>query len=331
MIITKTPYRISFFGGGTDYPTWCNNYGGQVLSTSIDKYCYISFRDLPPFFDHKYRLVYSKIENVTELKDIEHPVIREALKDHDFHNLGVEIHHDGDLPARSGLGSSSSFAVGLYNAICSYKGNAASKMKLADYAIYLEQELLRENVGFQDQIAVAYGGLNHITFQKGGGYNVSPVEISKSRIKQLESHLLLFFTGTTRFASNIAGEQIKSLNANENKLQNMSKMVDDGINILLDSSINIEEFGRLLHNAWEYKKSLTNSITNNDIDNIYDVGRNAGALGGKLLGAGGGGFILFFAPPDRHYHIKSCLSDLINVPFAFENSGSEVIFNDMKI
>ena len=329
MIISKTPYRVSFFGGGTDYPTYCKKYGGQVLSTSIDKYCYISLRKLPPFFQHKHRMVYSQIENVMEVKDITHPAIREMMLDLKLGGDGLEIHHDGDLPARAGLGSSSSFCVGLYSALSALQNQYPDHKKLADYAIYLEQNVLNENVGYQDQIAVAFGGFNHITFHQGGGYDVLPVGISPARTKILESNLLLFFTGITRFASPIAEKQIQSNEINRKTLVRMGQMVDVGLEILTDSNANIDDFGALLDEAWQYKKSLTDLISSDEIDDIYSKAKKAGAIGGKILGAGGGGFFLLFAHPGLHTDIKNALNELVHVPFKFETSGSSLILKDV--
>lgn len=327
MIISKTPYRISFFGGGSDYPSHCNEVGGQVLSCTIDKYCYITLRSLPPFFEHKYRIVYSKIEHVMSPSEIQHPVIRATLLDQYYEKLGLEIHHDGDLPARSGLGSSSSFAVGFYNTISNKIGEMKTARELADYAIYLEQELLKEHVGYQDQIAVAHGGLNRIVFQPGGGYRVEKVKASLEKIRELNSHLLLFFTGVTRLSSEVAKKQIDSASKNRDSLIRMANMVDDGVKILENDTSCISDFGLLLDDAWNYKKSLTAAISNASIDEIYELAKSAGSIGGKILGAGGGGFMLFFAPPERHDSIKGALRKLVHVPFEFEHTGSRIIFN----
>jgi len=325
MIISKTPYRISFFGGGTDYPAYCDVYGGQVLSSAIDKYCYISVRELPPFFPHKHRLVYSKIESVRDIKEISHPVVREMLVDLNAGKDGLEIHHDGDLPARSGLGTSSSFTVGLYNAISARAGISRSSKELADYAINLEQNILNESVGYQDQIAAAFGGFNHIIFHEGGGYEVSPVKISRARLKELESKLMLFFTGVTRFASSVAEQQIKATEVNKEKLQQMGQMVETGLNILKNEDLAIEKFGVLLDEGWSYKRSLTDKITSNNLDEIYDRAKDAGAIGGKLLGAGGGGFFLFFAHLQQQDEIRNALKELVHVPFKFADAGSSII------
>lgn len=325
MIITKTPYRISFFGGGTDYPTWFREFGGSVLSTSIDKYCYISCRHLPPFFEHKHRLVYSEIENVKGISDIRHPAVR-GVFEYLGVDAGLEIHHDGDLPARSGLGSSSSFTAGLLLAIKSLRGELIDKYQLARETIHIEQEVLQEKVGSQDQVATACGGFNRIDFLKNDDFVLSPIVINQERKSELNSHLLLFFTGVTRFASDIAGSKIQNLLSREKELKTMQAMVTEAINILANSNIPISEFGKLLHESWCYKRSLSERVSTDEIDNVYEVARSAGAEGGKVLGAGGGGFMLFFAKPEYHKSILEKLSNLVHVPFEFENNGSSIAF-----
>jgi D-glycero-alpha-D-manno-heptose-7-phosphate kinase len=326
MVITKTPFRISFFGGGTDYPEWVKNNVGSVLSTTIDKYCYINCRRLPPFFDTKHRIVYSKIENVNNLDDIRHPVVREALKLLGNYDSGYEIHHNGDLPARSGLGSSSAFAVGIINAISEHNNNIIGKKELSDLAIYIEQVLLKESVGLQDQVSTAYGGFNRIDFIGEDNFKVSPIRISKSRKIDFSNHLLLFFTGIQRFSSNIAKSQIDNIKVNNNELFLMRDMVDEAINILENEETSIMEIGRLLNESWKIKRTLSKDITTTEIDKMYNKALDSGASGGKLLGAGGGGFLLFLAPIDRHEDIKKSLSDLVHVPFNFENKGSVRIY-----
>lgn len=324
MIITRTPYRVSFFGGGTDYPGWIRDHGGAVLATAIDKFCYITCRRLPPFFEHKHRIVYSVIENVAGNDEIKHPAVRAALQ---FENVteGLEIHHDGDLPARSGLGSSSSFTVGLVHALQALRGNMSNKTQLAKAAIHIEQELLRENVGAQDQILAAYGGLNHVQFLADGTFDVTPIIVPQQRKEELKSHLMLFFTGFSRFASEIAKSQIANMAAKKKQLMRMQAMVDEGLEIFVNSSTSITAFGELLHEAWQSKRSLSDMVTTPEIDKIYEAARDAGAIGGKLLGAGGGGFMLIFAKPEHHSAIRERLSDLIHVPFDFEESGSRVV------
>jgi D-glycero-alpha-D-manno-heptose-7-phosphate kinase len=323
MIITKTPYRISFFGGGTDLNHWFKDNGGSVLSTSIDKYCYISCRYLPKFFEHKYRFVYSQIEDVKEIADIKHPAIKGILQYLKI-TEGIELHHDGDLPARSGLGSSSSFTVGLLNTIYALLGRHISKFDLASQAIHIEQNVLNECVGCQDQIAAAYGGFNRIDFSGENSFSVSPVVITKARIDQLQDNLMLFFTGISRFASEIEKTKIENFGSKKTELKKMQEMVPTAINILSNVDENIDDFGFLLNEAWQYKKSLSSMVSNPDIDNIYNLALSAGAFGGKLLGAGGGGFILFYVPKEKQDLVKERLSNFIHVSFKFENSGSTV-------
>lgn len=326
MFISSTPFRISFFGGGTDYHTWYQNHGGCVLSTTIDKYCFITARNLPPFFTNKSRVVWNRIEEVASNLDIQHPSIRACLQ-HLGIDDGVEIHTTGDLPSRSGLGSSSTFTVGLLNVLSALKGRSFNKAGLALEAVHVEREILKENVGIQDQIATAYGGLNRTQIHQDGSFMVSPVQLPFERVAELQSYLLLFFTGISRSATEIAAEQIKaqSEGKNEAELHRMREMVDTAIGIL-KYDVNIEEFGRLLHEAWEIKRTLVKNISSEFVDDIYTKGRKAGAIGGKLLGAGGGGFMLFFAKPETHNAIKSALSDLLHVPFEFENEGSKIIY-----
>ena len=327
MIITRTPFRISFFGGGTDYPAWYKNNGGAVLATSIDRYCYISVRYLPPFFEHLHRIVYSRVEHVTSISEIQHPTVRAILNE--FNPIrGLEIHHDGDLPARAGLGSSSSFAVGLLNAMSALNGRRVTKKNLAERATYIEQELMQENVGCQDQITTAYGGFNIINFEPDNTKNVAPVIANPLNIQNLQDSMMLFYTGVSRFASKIAGEQLKNFSNRTPELTRMYEMVEEGAS-LLDQKINpVKEFGELLHESWLLKKRLADSITNSEINEIYEKGLNAGAYGGKLLGAGGGGFLLFIAPKEKHFIIKEALPNLVYVSFKFDHDGSKVIVYD---
>ncbi|MHB8124411.1 MAG: GHMP family kinase ATP-binding protein [Desulfitobacteriaceae bacterium] len=323
MIISRTPYRISFFGGGTDYPDWYRENGGAVLATGIDKYCYINCRYLPPFFEHKDRIVYSQIELVNDQDEIRHPSVREVLKYLDI-KQGVEIHHDGDLPSRSGLGSSSSFTVGLLNALYAMKGIMSSKTQLAQDAIYVEQKIIKENVGSQDQVMSAVGGFNRVDFSEDG-FQIKPITIDKEKQQALQDHLMLFFTGISRTASHIAGEQIHQIPNKKLELTEMYKMVDEGIKIL-NSSTDLSDFGRLLHESWMLKRSLTEKVSTLYIDYIYNNALKAGATGGKILGAGGGGFILFFIKPELQDGLKAALRGLLNVPFRFENNGSQIIY-----
>ena len=324
MIITRTPYRISFFGGGTDYPLWYQDHGGSVISTTIDKYCFITCRFLPKFFDHKFRIVYSKIEDTKEIKDILHPSVREVLL---FKNVteGLEIHHDGDLPARSGLGSSSAFTVGLIHALESLNHRLISKKKLSLEALTVEQNIIKENVGAQDQIATAYGGFNNIVFNKHKTFSVNPIIIKEEMRQNLNDHLMLFFTGTTRIASDIAIDQLNNIKNKEIEYRSILEIVNEGLSILSNTQISITEFGKLLHKAWMIKKQLSNKISNPLIDNIYETAISKGALGGKLLGAGGGGFILLFVPPEKQKKILKSLDKLVHVPFRFENQGSATV------
>ncbi len=324
MVITKTPYRVSFFGGGTDLNEWFKNHGGAVLSTTIDKYCYITCRYLPKFFNHKFRFVYSKIEDISEIDHIQHPAIKGILK-HLNWNQGIELHHDGDLPARSGLGSSSTFTVGVLNALYALRGNHISKLDLSRLAIHIEQKVLSESVGCQDQIAAAYGGFNKIEFFGEESYRVTPIIIKKNRLDELQDNLLLFYTGISRFASEIEKSKIVNFKSKERELQKIYELVNDSISILLNDSIPVDDFGLLLDEAWQHKKSLSSLVSNSIIDEIYQYGLSSGALGGKLLGAGGGGFILFYAPRQFHAEIIKKLNKLIHVPIKFESQGSTVV------
>lgn len=327
MIISRTPYRISFFGGGTDYHPWYRKYGGAVLSTTINHYCYLTCRYLPPFFKEKSRIVWSRIEKVMNNEEIAHPAVKAVLQYFKGMQNGVEISHTGDLPARSGLGSSSSFTVGLLNSMNALHARMSNKRELACEAVYIERDVLRENVGVQDQIAVAYGGFNKITILQSGDFAVEPVILPPGRLKELQSHFLLFFTGVSRNATDIAEEQVRSLSSKEQELNRIRSLVDDAVDVVMYAS-DINEFGRLLHETWQLKRSLSAKIAPQFVDDIYAKARAAGAIGGKLLGAGGGGFMLFFAPPDRHPAIKQALNDLLWIPFSFENAGSSIIFYD---
>ena len=324
MIISKTPFRISLFGGGTDYPSWYRDNGGSVLATAIDKYCYISCRHLPPFFDHKHRIVYSKVESVKEIEEIQHPAVRAVLSTLGT-RAGLEIHHNGDLPARSGMGSSSSFTVGLINAINAMKGLQTSKDDLAKQAIYIEQEILKENVGSQDQILAAFGGFNKIDFNADDSFNITPVIINKDLTDKLQDHMLLFFTGLSRYASDIAKAKIANIKNNFRELSQMKEMVNEGLSILHRPSDPIKDLGKLLHESWKLKRSLSTKVSTPQIDEIYETGIKAGALGGKILGAGGGGFILFFAAPENHNKIRDRLKNLVHVAFNFDNTGSKIV------
>ena len=322
MIISRTPFRVSFFGGGTDYPAWYRSNGGQVLATTIDKYCYLTCRYLPPFFEHKISVAYSKIENCHSVDEIEHPAVRQILK-YLAIDRGVAIKYDGDIPARSGMGSSSAFTVGLLHALHALKGNIPSKGDLARESIYVEQELLKETVGSQDQMLAAFGGLNHVVFHANNEVTIRPMTLSRDRIKELESHLVLFYTGVTRTASAIA--QSYGLQNRERELRRLSEMVTEGIAILA-SRRDIHEFGELLHEAWQAKQALSPLVSNSHVAEMYEAARSAGAIGGKLLGAGGGGFMLLFCPPEAQPVVREKLAGLIHVPFNFEFSGSQIIY-----
>jgi len=324
MIITRTPLRISFFGGGTDYPVWFREYGGSVLSTTIDKCCYITCRHLPPFFDYRSRVSYSKVENVNWNGAIEHPSVRGCLQ---FMGMdeGVEIHHVADLPARTGLGTSSAFTVGLLLGLHALKDQMRDKKTLAAEAIHVEQEILGEAVGAQDQVNAAYGGFNRIDFRADGAIEVNRIVTASSRLAELEQHLALYFTGFSRIASEIAQEQLRVTPHKKKELDTMLQLVDEAEAIITSPTRPLEEFGRLLHEGWQIKRTLTQKITNADIDEIYEAGMRAGALGGKLLGAGGGGFMLFFVPPERREALRAQLRNLLCVPFGFSNRGSHVV------
>jgi D-glycero-alpha-D-manno-heptose-7-phosphate kinase len=324
MIISRTPFRISFFGGGTDYPAWYRQHGGSVLATTIDKYCYISCRYLPPFFEHRIRVVYSKIENCQSVSEISHPSVREILQ---YLNIerGLEIHHDGDLPARSGMGSSSAFTVGLLNALYALTGNMSSKPQLAKESIFIEQEQMKETVGSQDQVSAAYGGFNHITFLTNGEISVRPVTIAPTRIEELNSHLMLFYTGIKRTASDVADSFVNDLEAKKRQLRIMKDLVEESMTILCNNQ-DLKGFGELLHEAWQTKRSLSSKISNPEVDELYELALASGAIGGKLTGAGGGGFLLLFVPPEQQKNVREKLNKLIYVPFKFEFSGSQIIF-----
>lgn len=321
MIITKTPFRMSFFGGGTDFEGFYKEHGGAVISTSFDKYAYVNVRHLPRFFDYKTHLTYSKMEYVNSLDEIEHPAIRNAMKMLDMHELRVV--YDADLPARSGLGTSSSFAVGLLNAFHALKGQYADKRKLADEAVYLERVLCNEAGGVQDQIAVAYGGLNRIDFN-AEGYNVQPIVISPERKAELNSNLMLFFTGFSRFSSDIQKNTQKSMKEKTAQLLEMLNLVDEAEKVL-ESKTDLVEFGRLLDYTWKLKRGISDGISTNSIDSLYHKAIEAGAVGGKLLGAGGGGFLLFYVEKDKQEALLKAMKDLLYVPFQFENGGSRIV------
>lgn len=325
MIITRTPYRMSFFGGGTDVPSFFNEHGGAVISTTFDKYSYVNVRHMPPFHSYLSEVVYSKIERVNDLNDIVHPAVREAMKYLDMHE--IRLTYEGDLPARTGLGTSSTFAVGMLNAFYALKGKRVSKKKLAEDAIYLERELCKEAGGWQDQIAAAYGGLNRIDF-KDNQFNIQPIIMDPDRKKQLDTSLLLFYTGISRFSAEVQSDTMNKSNL-ENKtrqLMEMLSLVDDAQKVLEDRHSDLNEFGRLLDYTWKLKRQTGSKISNSGIDDLYAKGIAAGALGGKLLGAGGGGFLLFYCEPDKQESLMRALDELMVVPFNFESDGTSVIY-----
>lgn len=328
MIISRTPFRISFFGGGTDYPAWYRKHGGAVLATTIDKYSYITCRYLPPFFDHRFCLMYSKTEYCRTVDEIAHPAIREVLRYLKVER-GVEIHHDGDLPARSGMGSSSAFTVGLLHALYALKGQMVGKQQLAAESIYIEQEILKETVGSQDQVLAAHGGLNHISFLANGGVSVKPITISTDRTKELNSHLMLFYTGIKRTAATVAETYVNGIDEKRRQLRLMKDLVDEGISIL-NGDGDLTPFGELLHEVWQAKRSLSPIVSNSYVDDLYQHAIAAGAVGGKLTGAGGGGFLLLFVPPARQASVREGLNRLIHVPFRLDFSGSQIIFFDLE-
>lgn len=321
MIITRTPFRMSFFGGGTDMPEFFNEHGGSVISTTFDKYCYVTARHLPPFFDYSTELVYSKIERVKDPSELEHPAVRNAMQMLDMREM--RISYEADLPARSGLGTSSSFAVGMLNAFHCMKGTYAGKERLAKEAIRLERELCAEAGGWQDQVAAAFGGLNRIDFADDA-FTVHPIVISPGRKRELESNLMLFFTGFTRFSSDM---QKKNHVADKTEqLKEMLALVDMAEGVLTDKQKSLSEFGRLLDTTWKLKRGTGSQVSTGSIDVLYERGMSAGALGGKLLGAGGGGFLVFYVEPDAQASVLKAMDGLLHIPFRFESDGAAVAY-----
>jgi len=324
MIISRTPFRVSFFGGGTDYPTWYKQHGGAVIGTAINKYCYLTVRNLPPFFKHKHRIVYSQIELPSCVDEIQHPSVRAILSE--LHgDGGIEIQHQADLPARSGLGSSSSFSVGLLNAIRAKQGRISSPHLLGEEAIRIEQEVIKENVGSQDQLWAAHGGTNFIEFKSSGDICVVPLIMQPETIENLNSHIMLFFTGISRIASEIAGKQIENINDRYIQLEKILAMTFHARDILQSEHCEIRDLGAMLNESWHLKKQLANDVSSSQIDDIYQAALDAGAYGGKLLGAGGGGFMMFMAPPERHAAIKRRLSKFIHVNIKTGACGSKIV------
>jgi len=324
MIISRTPFRISLFGGGSDYPDWFRDHGGAVVGMAIDKYCYISVRRLPPFFEHRSRIVYSQVELVRNACDIKHPAVRGILTEMGISD-GLEIHHDADLPARSGLGSSSAFTVGLLNALSALQNRMVAKEDLAREAIRIEQCVLHEKVGCQDQLWAAYGGFNRIDFRQDGSFDVKPIILKPQRREELLRSTMLFFTGFSRFASDFAGEQLKNIGSRGTQLQTLRSMVDVALEILIDERRPILELGQLLHESWQLKRELADSVSNQRIDEIYEAGRAAGAAGGKLLGAGGGGFMMFLVNPEKREAVQERLRNLIQVAVGIDSEGSKIV------
>lgn len=329
MIISRTPFRISFFGGGTDYPGWYRKNGGAVLVSTIDKYCYISCRALPPFFEHRTRVAYSKIECVRRNDEIKHPAAWAVLKYLGVEE-GLEIHHDGDLPARAGLGSSSAFTVGLLHAVHGLQRKMPTKMQLAREAIKIEREVLEETGGVQDQVATAFGGFNRIDFGRDGGFSIQPVILDQDRLLEFQSHLMLYFTGFSRNSHDIAKHQVANLSKKNKELSRMFAMVDEALSVLTGRG-SVAEFGKILDETWRLKRTLSEKISTEHVDEVYKEALQAGAMGGKLLGAGGGGFLLLFARPQDQPKIRRRLKKLLFVPFRFENNGSQIIFYDSNM
>ena len=324
MIISRTPFRISLFGGGTDYPAWYREHGGAVVGTAINKYSYISVRKLPPFFEHRYRIAYSRLEHVKEISQIMHPVVREVLAEMKTEE-GLEIHSDSDLPARSGLGSSSAFTVGFLHALNALRGRMVTKSELGREAIRVEQELLKEAVGCQDQLWAAFGGFNHITFSPAGNFEINPIILAPERRRQLMQSMMMFFTGFSRNASDIAQHQIANMPYRTQQLRGIQSMVGDAMAILREGANPVRSLGELLHEGWCLKRELAESVSTPIVDEIYEAARDAGAIGGKLLGAGGGGFMVFLVEPERQQHVRERLARFIYAPVDIDHDGSKIV------
>lgn len=323
MIITKTPFRMSFFGGGTDIPEFFNEYGGSVISTTFDKFCYVNVRHMPPFHPYISELVHNRFERVNHIEEIEHPLIRECMRLHDIHE--IRLTYEGDLPARTGLGTSSTFAVGMLNAFCALKGKMMSKRQLAQEAIHVERDVLKEHGGWQDQVAAAYGGLNRIDF-KDGDFSVHPIVISPERKKEMDENLLLFYTGIQRFSSEIQANTFAKPVDKTQQLKDMLTLVDEAEGILFNKNASLNEFGKLLDTTWKLKRGIGAKVSNGSIDELYASAIKAGALGGKLLGAGGGGFLLFYCEKEKQNELKKAMEQLMIVPFNFENEGTQILY-----
>ena len=323
MIITKTPFRMSFFGGGTDMPEFFNEHGGAVISTTFDKYCYVNVRHMPPFHPYISELVHNRFERVNDIKEIEHPLIRECMRLHDIHE--IRLTYEGDLPARTGLGTSSTFAVGMLNAFCALKGKMMSKRQLAQEAIHVERDILKEHGGWQDQVAAAFGGLNRIDF-KDGDFSVHPIVISPERKKELDENLMLFYTGIQRLSSEIQADTFAKPTDKTRQLKDMLALVDEAEQILCNKNTSLNEFGKLLDETWKLKRGTGAKVSNGSIDELYATAIKAGAIGGKLLGAGGGGFLLFYCEKEKQEALKKAMEQLMIVPFNFENEGAQVLY-----
>ena len=324
MVITKTPFRMSFFGGGTDIEDFFRENGGAVISTTFDKYCYVTVRHLPRFFDWSTHLTYSTQEYVTNVEEIKHPAIRNAMKMLDMHE--IRLVYEADLPARSGLGTSSSFSVGMFNAFYALKGQYVGKKKMAEDAIYLERTLCNEAGGWQDQIAASYGGMNRIDFNKDGTFDVNPIIIHPDRKKNLNENLIMFFTGFTRFSSDIQKENVIGYSEKTEYLREMYRLVDEAQEVLENGNKDLDDFGRMLDQTWKLKRKIGGAVTTSVIDELYQKGLDAGALGGKLLGAGGGGFLIFYVQPNRKDEVMEAMKDLLYIPFCFENGGTQILY-----
>ncbi|MFT5294326.1 MAG: D-glycero-alpha-D-manno-heptose-7-phosphate kinase [Psychroserpens sp.] len=324
MIISRTPFRVSFFGGGTDYPPWFKEHGGAVIGTAINKYCYLTVRNLPPFFEHKHRIVYSKVEVPNEIQDIQHPSVKAVLTEMNIQK-GIEVQHQADLPARSGLGSSSSFTVGLLNALRAKEGKISSPQFLTEESIRIEQDVIKENVGSQDQCWAAHGGTNFIEFTASGKINVTPLIMQKNTVEKLDSHIMLFFTGLSRIASHIAEKKISNISSKQQQLSTMLNMAYSARDVFQSSNCDMRDLGSMLKDSWALKKELADKITNHEINDLYANAIDAGAYGGKLLGAGGGGFMMFLAPPEKHEQIRQRLNKLIHVDVKTGACGSKIV------
>lgn len=323
MIITKTPFRMSFFGGGTDMPAFFNEYGGAVISTTFDKFCYVNVRHMPPFHPYISELVHNRFERVNNIDDIEHPLIRECMRLHDIHE--IRLTYEGDLPARTGLGTSSTFAVGMLNAFCALKGKMMSRRKLAEESIMVEREILKEHGGWQDQIAAAYGGLNRIDFHDND-FSVHPIIIHPERKRELDENLMLFYTGVQRFSSEIQADTFAKPVDKTKQLLDMLALVDEAEKILTDKNTSLNEFGKLLDTTWKLKRGTGSRVSNGSIDELYDIALKSGAFGGKLLGAGGGGFLLFYCEKEKQPTLIKALEKLMIVPFNFDNDGARILY-----